>query len=110
LFAVTVGTGVDRLLAKTKITSPSTCFAIDNAASAAIEAAVDALCDRFKNVEQANGNSLRPRFSAGFGDLVLSFQKDLLFLLDASRKIGLSLTDGCMMVPTKSVTAIMGIK
>jgi cobalamin-dependent methionine synthase I len=53
---------------------------------------------------------LRPRFSPGYGDLSLSVQSDLLNVLDARRNIGLTLSDSLMMIPQKSVTAIVGLK
>jgi cobalamin-dependent methionine synthase I len=55
------------------------------------------------------GKYLRPRFSPGYGDFNIEYQKEIIGLLDTSRKIGLTLTDGCMLVPTKSVTALIGI-
>ena len=48
-------------------------------------------------------------FSPGYGDLPLDTQKELVQVLDMHRKIGVSLTDSCLMVPSKSVTAILGI-
>ena len=50
------------------------------------------------------------RFSPGYGDFDLKYQKDILEYLDANKKIGISLTDSLMMIPTKSITAIIGIK
>ena len=52
---------------------------------------------------------LRPRFSAGYGDLSLSVQKDIFSVLDCARKIGLTLNDSLIMSPSKSVTAVVGI-
>ena len=54
-------------------------------------------------------NYLRPRFSPGYGDFSILYQKDVLRMLDAPKKIGLTMTDGYMLTPTKSVTAIIGI-
>ena len=53
--------------------------------------------------------SIRPRFSAGYGDLDVSFQKEIFGVLDCHKKIGLTLNDSMLMSPTKSVTAIVGI-
>lgn len=53
---------------------------------------------------------LKPRFSAGYGDLPLEVQKDIFRVLDCPRKIGLTLNDSLLMSPTKSVTAIVGIE
>lgn len=49
------------------------------------------------------------RFSPGYGDYPVSCQKQILAYLDAQQKLGIRLTEGCMMVPCKSVTALLGI-
>lgn len=49
------------------------------------------------------------RFSCGYGDLPVSTQKAFLQVVDAERKIGLHVSESCMLVPEKSVTAIIGI-
>ena len=69
-------------------------------------------CDRMqKQIEDGleNGLYLRPRFSPGYGDFSILHQKELLQMTDASKKIGLALTEGYMLTPTKSITAVMGI-
>ena len=50
------------------------------------------------------------RFSAGYGDFDISWQKNILEYLSANIKAGIYTTDALMMLPTKSVTAIVGIK
>ena len=52
---------------------------------------------------------LTERFSPGYGDLDMAVQKDLCLVLDTGRTIGVTLTESCMMVPVKSVTAIVGL-
>ena len=49
------------------------------------------------------------RFSPGYGDAPLSASEDLIALLDATRRIGLSMTRSYMMTPIKSITALIGI-
>lgn len=49
------------------------------------------------------------RFSPGYGDLPLAMQGDFLHAVNAGRRVGVSLSDGGMLVPTKSVTAIIGL-
>ena len=49
------------------------------------------------------------RFSPGYGDYPIELQKDFLRILDAQRKIGLTVNDNFMLVPTKSVTAVLGL-
>jgi 5-methyltetrahydrofolate--homocysteine methyltransferase len=56
------------------------------------------------------GESLRPRFSAGYGDLPLEYQKKIFDLLDPHTQIGLTLNDSYLMSPSKSVTALIGVE
>ncbi len=104
IFAATIGIGVDRLILKYEKTSPSKAVVIDALASSAIEV----WCDKI-NRQLCKGMHSKPRFSPGYGDFDIKHQKDIMALLDASRKIGLSLTDSMLMTPTKSVTAVIGI-
>lgn len=106
IFAVTLGVRVDLALNRSLLTSPSEAVILDAVGSAAVEGLANSLNDLLEN--QA-GQSLRPRFSPGYGDFDLSFQRQIITLLDTHRKIGLSLTDGLMLTPTKSITAIVGI-
>ncbi|MDE6707257.1 MAG: methionine synthase [Oscillospiraceae bacterium] len=49
------------------------------------------------------------RFSAGYGDMPLSIQDDFLKLLHAQKRVGVCVTDSGLMIPRKSVTAIIGL-
>ncbi len=49
------------------------------------------------------------RFSPGYGDLPLSVQGDFLAALSAEKRLGVSVSAGGMLIPTKSVTAIIGL-
>ncbi|MBE5802624.1 MAG: methionine synthase [Clostridiales bacterium] len=52
---------------------------------------------------------LTDRFSPGYGDLPLTLQPTLLRALDANRLAGVYATESCLMNPTKTVTAIVGL-
>jgi hypothetical protein len=52
---------------------------------------------------------LRPRFSPGYNDFDIAHQTDLLRMLQAHKRIGLSETKSHMLTPLKSVTAVIGI-
>ena len=104
VFCATVGIGIDRLIARQAVIRTSRSVIADAVATAAVEAFCDALCDALPQKEL-----LRPRFSPGYGDLSLEYQEEVLRYLDASRKINVQLTGAMMMVPAKSVTAIVGI-
>jgi cobalamin-dependent methionine synthase I len=50
------------------------------------------------------------RYSPGYGDLSLSFQPVLLNELNAAKLLGITLTDSYLMIPRKSISAIIGVK
>ena len=104
IFAATTGTGIDRLIMKYQKTEPSKAVVIDALSSAAVEG----LCNLL-NDELNHGRKTAPRYSPGYGDVSLEYQKEILNFLDAQRKIGITLSDRLFMAPVKSVTAIIGI-
>ena len=55
------------------------------------------------------GKFLTDRFSPGYGDLPLTVQPDILAATDATRYLGVQATDSCLMLPQKTVTAVIGI-
>ena len=73
----------------------------------------DVLCDELCATVcdgLGEGVSLLPRFSPGYGDLSLDFQREIFRLLSPERNIGVTLGERLLMSPTKSVSAIIGIK
>ena len=52
---------------------------------------------------------LTHRFSPGYGDLSMNVTEDIITILNATKRIGLSVTRSLMMSPVKSVTAIAGL-
>ena len=109
LLAATIGPSCDMLVRRAGVTSAADASIYQAAGAAAIEAFLDSENDRLKSEYEKDGLTLRPRFSPGYGDLKLDHQKDWFRLLDISKQIGIELTDSLLMVPTKSVTAIIGI-
>ncbi len=107
VFAATTGMEAELQRKRAAVTSPAQALVLDAIGTAAVECFCDALCDRWR--EEYAGSFLRPRFSPGYGDLPLSLQRPLLSCLDSSRKAGITLTDTLLMIPQKSVSAIVGI-
>ena len=104
ILAATTGFDAHRLIERKSLISPVCGMVTDCVGSAAIEA----FCDKV-NASLENADFLRPRFSPGYGDLSIEFQKDITEFLQTKKNIGLSLNDSLMMTPVKSVTAIIGI-
>lgn len=109
VFAATLGTGADGLLRRFTATDSAKAAVAQAVLAAATESYCDEVCANIAAKEQQNGWYLRPRFSPGYGDLALTTQKDLFSLLEITKRIGVTLTDTCLMLPTKSVTAFIGI-
>ena len=109
LFGATIGVGPERLIAAGRRLSAADALAADAAGSAAIEHWCDQINQMLAKTARKEGHYLRPRFSAGYGDFSITAQQALVSMLDMPRKIGVTLTSGMMLLPTKSVTAIVGI-
>ncbi len=106
LFAATLGTEVDALLRRYGQIAPADLVMAQAAAASLVESYCDQCEEKMK--AEVPGAIFRPRFSPGYGDFSLSLQSDLLSVLDATKRIGLSLTDAQLMIPSKSVSAIIG--
>ena len=109
LFAATVGFDVDRLVEKYNSISMLKAYITDAVASTAIEKWCELLCSRFAEREAHKGNVLLPRFSIGYGNTNIGIQKNICDVLKTKEKIGLYLTDSMLMLPQKSVTAIIPV-
>ena len=101
--------GVDRLLTRNSVSNMADAVIMDACASTAIENVADNFEMDLRREVEAEGLYLTDRFSPGYGDLPLSAQKKLCAALDTGRRIGLSLSPSLLMIPGKSVTAVLGI-
>ena len=107
IFAATLGADFDRLLNLKQITSPSEALILDALGSSAIEG----VCDEVEKVIKEKLNcKMKPRFSPGYGDFSISFQKNITEGLNTKKNIGLVVSDSLMLMPTKSVTAVIGLE
>ena len=106
----TLGVRFDALIMKYSRTSPALAHMISSVGSERIEAVCNEFCNTLKVSYGKIGKSITPRFSPGYGDLGLEFQKDIFSFIQPQKYIGLTLNDSLLMSPSKSVSAIMGIK
>ncbi len=109
LLAATLGVTADNLIRRAETADISRALLLDALASAAVEN----LCDQLQNwLEQKFAGEklfLTDRFSPGYGDLPLDMQRPLALLLDAGRQIGLTVSQSQLLLPRKSVTAVIGL-
>ncbi|MCX5845407.1 MAG: hypothetical protein NTW12_03485 [Deltaproteobacteria bacterium] len=82
----------------------------DATASETVDASLDWIMGYFnRTLLRENRQLLKKRYSAGYGDLLLETQNTIYRLLQLDR-IGIRITDSCMLIPEKSVTAVTGIR
>ncbi len=110
LFAATIGTEIDRLIKRYSTLSPAKALIFQAIGAERVEALCDLFCKEIKEDASLRGFDSKPRYSPGYGDLGIEIQKDFFGILDCPRRIGVSLSDSMLMTPSKSVTAIIGLK
>ena len=109
-FAATLGIELDRLIFKYSVLSPATALLLEALGNERIEALCDCFNEDMRKTKLESGESLRPRFSAGYGDLPLEYQRKIFDLLEPPSRIGLTLNNSYLMSPSKSVTALIGVE
>lgn len=110
VLAVTLGMGIEREIRRYSVTGNSLDGMIfDAAAIALVERAADAAEASVVRAASDRGLYTNFRFSPGYGDMPMETQPVLLATLDAQRRLGITLTSTLLMVPTKSVTAVVGM-
>lgn len=108
-FAATLGVGVDRVIARASQSGRvSEAFICQAAAAAIIEEYCDSVNGALRDEFSQKGLYLRPRFSPGYGDFSIEHQRDILAILRAQQRIGLTVTEAMLLAPMKSVTAVIG--
>ncbi len=105
LMAATIGIEVENAIRKAQITDMARAVVLDSCATAAVES----LCDEVQDKISAEYKYITSRYSPGYGDMPVEMQKEFALLLDTPRKIGLTVTEADILLPRKSVTAVIGI-
>ena len=83
---------------------------MDATASEMADGALDWIMSYLRGILRRENRMLLPRrYSAGYGDFLLENQRVLYRLLQLDR-FGVALTESCLLVPEKSVTALTGIR
>ncbi|MCM1579368.1 MAG: hypothetical protein NC078_11275 [Ruminococcus sp.] len=107
LMCASLGEGVDRLLRKLQAEDMAKALAADALASAAVEQVCEYAEREIR--ERFEGEYFTWRFSPGYGDFPIECQGEFLEAVNAMRTVGVCVTEGGLLTPTKSVTAVMGV-
>ena len=107
LLLCTLGAGFEARLRAASARDMAQAAMLDACGSAYVEAgcfdAEKAIAARFP------GKFLTDRFSPGYGDLPLELQPKLCAALDSQRRLGVTVTESLLMVPMKTVSAVIGL-
>lgn len=107
LMACTLSDMVDKLINRYNITDMTSALIADAMASAMIEQ----VCNKVEEIikKELNIKNMTWRFSPGYGDLPIDIQQRFIQVINSEKQIGLTVTDSNILIPRKSVTAIIGI-
>lgn len=109
LACATLGAGFDAFQRRVSVSSGADALIAQAIGAALIEKLMDSVEDEIRT-GLLPGETLARRYSPGYGDFPLAAQRTLLDLLDAPRTVGVALTDNLLMVPSKSVSAVIGVR
>lgn len=108
LLGATLGLEVDRRIRYYQYKDLTKSLVLDACASTLIEEVCDDLEIDIENTLGV-GTKMTSRFSPGYGDLPLSFQEKISKILRLEKTIGVVVNKNNILIPRKSVTAIIGV-
>ena len=109
IFAACIGLEIDRMITKYSAISPAKSVIFQAIGSERVESLCNIFNKEIKEKMNLQGMDTKPRYSPGYGDFPIDFQKEIFRVLDCQRQIGATLNESLLMSPSKSVTAIIGI-
>lgn len=107
LMGLTLGQEVERHIRKLTYTDLTKSVIMDAVASAAVESLAEDI--NVKLADEFRPRYLTDRFSPGYGDMPIEIQGSFLDLLNAGKEIGLTTSSSGIMLPRKSISAIIGV-
>lgn len=110
LMAATLGPESELVLRRESALGATDGLLVDACASSLVEQAANQLNRLIVEEAAARGLTTTSRYSPGYGDLPLTCQPAFLAACGADRALGLRTTAANMLVPTKSITAVIGLK
>jgi hypothetical protein len=110
IMAVTLGIQVDQRIKYYNNIDLTKAVIFDACATTYIEAICDNLETEIKEIANQTNCNITFRFGPGYGDLTLLIQDEILKILNSSRIIGLTVSNEHVLIPSKSVTAIIGFE
>ncbi len=109
VLAVTLGINAEREILKFQQFDMVSAVISDAVFDAYIESVADSVQDEIENFAKKQNLFINSRFSPGYGDFPLDIQKGIADVLNLGKTIGLTVTESNLLIPRKSVTAVIGL-
>lgn len=109
IIATTIGMEIEKEIRKYSYTELTKSIILDACATTAIEEFCDLIQENLKLKLSNQGKYITNRYSPGYGDLSIDANIEIINILNSSKEIGLTITENKIMIPRKSVIAIIGI-
>lgn len=108
-FIASIGNGIEkeikRLVDENRLAGA---YILDAMGSVAVENIVETFYQRMRTKYEAEDRGVTLRFSPGYCDWPVTDQKKIFSLFDSFR-VGVNLSDSCLMQPRKSISGVFGI-
>lgn len=109
LMSVTLGLEIEKEIRKLTYTDLTKGIIIDACATTAIEEVCDIVQDSIEKQLLKKHKYITYRYSPGYGDLPIEKNVDINNILNSQKEIGLTVTSSGIMIPRKSVVALIGV-
>ena len=109
LMAVTLGLEIEKEIRKLTYTNLTKGIIIDSCATTAIEEVCDIVQDNIARKLLREDKYITYRYSPGYGDLSIENNIYINNILNSQKEIGLTVTNSGIMIPRKSVVALIGV-
>lgn len=109
LMAATLGLEIEKEIRKLTYTDLTKGIIIDSCATTAIEEVCDIIQDSISKKLLKEDKYITYRYSPGYGDLSIENNSHINNILNSQKEIGLTVTNSGIMIPRKSVVALIGV-
>jgi hypothetical protein len=107
---ITLGVQSEQLLKRESLVGALRGVAFDACTSSLIDCALDSFQASISAQLAPSGLQCTSRFSPGYADLPLDVQPAFIAALNATRELGVTLTPQNLMIPRKSITAVIKLQ
>ena len=104
--AFTLGIAFDKKVRELSLSRPTESVALNAIGSAYAERKADELLRKVRDEKEAQGYKTNFRFCPGYGDLPLEANRMIVSALNATKKIGLIVTENGLLQPMKSIVGV----